>query len=83
MFADKMKDMELSKLCFMGFVPAQKRIALLEPHIADLKKEGEQLERIQKQDEFANKLEYIACMEKNPEQKGRLLLVTGHGETDF
>lgn len=77
MLADKMKDMELSKLFFMGFVPAQKRLALLESHLADLKKEREQLESIQKQDECASKLEYIAYMERNIEQKDHLLLVTG------
>lgn len=73
----KMKDMELSKLFFMGFVPAQKRAALVEAHLADLKKEREHLERIQKQDNDTGKLEYLAYLQNNAVQKGHLLQATG------
>lgn len=77
MLAGKMKDMELSKLFFMGFVPAQKRLGLIETHLADLKKEREQLERIQSQDENKSKLEYITYLEKNAVTKNHFLQTTG------
>lgn len=80
MLAGKMKDMELSKLFFMGFVPQQKRLALIESHLTELKKEREQLESIQGQDENAGKLEYLAYIEKNPAQKKHLMLATGQSD---
>lgn len=77
MVAGKMKDMELSKLFFMGFVPIEKRLGLIETHLADLIKEREQLESIQKQDESKNKREYITYLGKNKAQENHLLQATG------
>lgn len=88
MLPGKMKDMELSKLFFMGFVPAQKRLDLIETHLAVLKDELEQLESIQRQDETARKLEYLAYLENNAAQTHQLLSATGqsdirHGTDDI
>lgn len=77
MLPGKMKDMELSKLFFMGFVPVQKRIGLIEAHLADLKKEKEQLECIQQQDEIKSKQEYLTYLDKNPTYKSHILQATG------
>ncbi|NMS91117.1 PadR family transcriptional regulator [Clostridioides difficile] len=68
MIAGKMKDMELSKLFFMGFVPTTKRLSLIEAYIADLKKEREQLENIKKQDINIAKLQFITYIEENQAQ---------------
>ncbi|MCC0647732.1 helix-turn-helix transcriptional regulator [Clostridioides difficile] len=76
MISGKMKDMELSKLFFMGFVPTKKRLPLIESYLADLKKEKEQLENIKKQDNNTAKLQYIAYIEKNKTEFSHFLKVT-------
>lgn len=76
MISGKMKDMELSKLFFMGFVPTKKRLPLIESYLADLKKEKEQLENIKKQDNDTAKLQYIAYIEKNKTEFSHFLKVT-------
>lgn len=68
MISGKMKDMELSKLFFMGFVPTKKRLSLIESYLVDLKKEREQLENIKKQDINIAKLQFITCIEENQAQ---------------
>lgn len=77
MIPGKIKDMELSKLFFMGFVPVQKRLSLIEAHLADLKKERGKLESIRSQNESTSELEYRTYLEKNSAQKNHLLLTTG------
>lgn len=49
MVSGKVKDMELSKFFFMGFVPASKRVFLIDAYLMDLKKEKEQLDIIMQQ----------------------------------
>ncbi|MCC0720041.1 helix-turn-helix transcriptional regulator [Clostridioides sp. ZZV14-6105] len=78
MVAGKVKDMELSKLFFMGFVPTQKRLSLIESYIVGLKKEREQLENIKRQDIDVAKLQYIAYIEENQEQFNHFLQDTEH-----
>lgn len=78
MSAGKVKDMELSKLFFMGFVPAMNRRSLIEAHLADLKIEKAQLEHIKKQDFSKNKLQYSAYIEKDHIQKNLLQNAIGH-----
>ncbi|HBG5343303.1 TPA: helix-turn-helix transcriptional regulator [Clostridioides difficile] len=75
MITGKMKDMELSKLFFMGFVPKEKRVSLIESYIVGLKKEREQLENIKKQDSDTARLEYIAYIEKNHTELSHFLRV--------
>lgn len=76
MISGKMKDMELSKLFFMGFVPTKKRLSLIESYLADLKKEKEHLENIKKQDSNTAKLQYIAYIEKNKIEFNHFLQVS-------
>ncbi|MCC0641995.1 MULTISPECIES: PadR family transcriptional regulator [unclassified Clostridioides] len=78
MVAGKVKDMELSKLFFMGFVPTQKRLSLIQSYIVDLKKEREQLENIKIQDINVAKLQYITYLEENQEQFNHFLQDTEH-----
>lgn len=76
MISGKMKDMELSKLFFMGFVPTKKRLPLIESYLVDLKKEKEHLENIKKQDSNTAKLQYIAYIEKNKIEFNHFLQVS-------
>nr|UWI49898.1 PadR family transcriptional regulator [Clostridioides difficile] len=76
MISGKIKDMELSKLFFMGFVPTKKRLPLIESYLVDLKKEKEQLENIKKQDSNVAKLQYIDYIEKNKTEFSHFLKVS-------
>ncbi|MGO0862021.1 hypothetical protein, partial [Clostridioides difficile] len=76
MISGKVKDMELSKLFFMGFVPTKKRLPLIESYLVDLKKEKEQLENIKKQDSNVAKLQYIDYIEKNKAEFSHFLKVS-------
>lgn len=76
MISGKIKDMELSKLFFMGFVPTKKRLPLIESYLVDLKKEKEQLENIKKQDSNVAKLQYIDYIEKNKKEFSHFLKVS-------
>lgn len=76
MISGKMKDMELSKLFFMGFVPTKKRLPLIESYLVDLKKEKEHLENIKKQDSNTAKLQYITYIEKNKIEFNHFLQVS-------
>ncbi|UWD49462.1 PadR family transcriptional regulator [Clostridioides difficile] len=76
MISGKMKDMELSKLFFMGFVPTKKRLPLIESYLVDLKKEKEHLENIKKQDSNTAKLQYIDYIEKNKIEFNHFLQVS-------
>ncbi|MDB0440115.1 PadR family transcriptional regulator [Clostridioides difficile] len=76
MISGKMKDMELSKLFFMGFVPTKKRLSLIESYLADLKKEKDHLENIKKQDNNTSKLQYIAYIEKNKTEFNHFLKIS-------
>lgn len=60
MNAGKTKDMELSKLFFMGFVPPEKRVLLIEAYLADLKVEKAKLEALKEHDIEAAKLQQAA-----------------------
>lgn len=81
MVGGKTKDMELSKLFFMGFVPAQKRRSLVDSYLADLRKEKDQLENIKVGNSETIKSEYIAYLEENKIRLDRFLRNTDSSTT--
>lgn len=82
MSAGKTKDMELSKLFFMGYVPAENRVPLIESYIEDLRVEKIKLEAIQQQDVETAKLRQIAYMTENEELLHRFRQATGYANLE-
>lgn len=66
MLSGKEKNMELSKLFFMGFVPEEERGSLIDAYIEDLRQERDNLEKIKSasKDSEEKKVKYLAYLEE-------------------
>ena len=77
---DKAKNMELSKLLFMGFVPKNERIALLDEIILALTNDLAVLEKIDKSEKNLNNgiNQLVSYLEQDAEYSKALQTVTGN-----